>query len=279
MTATISELEQELEALGKQHARVAQLAGQFSQEELTRLCYRHFAAAYDKHMEETGHYHALRWALERCKELIEPGTLLDVSCGTGEALLYLAEHLKEKEIDVIANDLSPEMLEIARQKLKNNNFQEVSFSGTNICTKLYPFTPYAHETVLCSYSLHSFPEPKEKIIKNLVVAVKNFGHLIVMEEWPCRITPSLYIPAAVQELLPLSEKPLEVVLGSSSMENALVRDGSFMQMEVRDANESLGSLIAKWPHMVEIAAGCKAIDKRHSLYLHVYEKLNNPGII
>lgn len=55
MTAAIGELEHELEALGKQHARVAQLAGQFSQEELTRLCYRHFAAAYDKHMEETGH--------------------------------------------------------------------------------------------------------------------------------------------------------------------------------------------------------------------------------
>ncbi len=76
--------------------------------------YGKFAKVYDSLMEDVPYENMANLIDEEIKEQrIENNIVLDLACGTGT----LTGLLKEKGYDVIGADLSPEMLQVAKEKL------------------------------------------------------------------------------------------------------------------------------------------------------------------
>ena len=222
-------LEKALRRMGEEEEKIMTIKTEIGSDiaQLTRICFRFFAPVYDRHMEKTGHYRALREALDAfiIKRQIA-GSLLDVSCGTGEALLHVSDFLNSLKIDVTANDFTPEMLDIAKLKLAGF-LRNVTFTSSDIRT--LP-SEVQYETVLCSYSMHDMPSPKDGPIQRMVAAVKLGGRLVSIEEWPCAVTNSEHLTTAVQSLLRLSETPIERTMLRALYEKyglEHVEDGSF----------------------------------------------------
>ena len=74
-----------------------------------------FASVYDSFTEEVDYSARAEYIISLLREnSINSGIILDAACGTGS----ISEHLAEAGYDVIANDISQEMLSIAREKLQ-----------------------------------------------------------------------------------------------------------------------------------------------------------------
>lgn len=100
--------------------------------------YGKFAKVYDLLMEDVPYDQIANLIEEEIKEQrIENNIVLDLACGTGT----LTGLLKEKGYDVIGADLSPEMLQVAKEKLPDvlflnqamNDFELYGTVGTICC--------------------------------------------------------------------------------------------------------------------------------------------------
>ncbi len=195
------------------------LAKQLDERSLVELVYEIFLSGYDQHMEHTRHYQAARRGLDGIKKYLD-GPLLDVSCGTGELLHYLANDINSRDWEVVANDISPPMQAIARQKLegKINRITFTSYDARDL-----PWEGY-FKTILCSYSIHGFPADdadgrKSKLLEKMAKVLAFGGHLIFLEEFPPQITPSPYLPPAINLLLPDTETPVHIDLSGGQLES------------------------------------------------------------
>lgn len=77
------------------------------------MAYEQFANAYDRLMADMPYPAWIRWTKERCRQYgLEPGTIVELGCGTGEISLRLAS----EGFKVYGIDLSEDMLTIAQSK-------------------------------------------------------------------------------------------------------------------------------------------------------------------
>ena len=195
---------------------------------LNRMCFEEYfkPEIYDVHMRRTGHFRALEEALTTFREYIN-NSLLDVSTGTGEALLFLASFLNQHAISVMANDFTPAMIAEARKKLEGK-IQNIQFAIHDI-RRLPP--DLRAQTVLCSQSVHDLPNPKKRVVESIVKATLPGGHIISLEEWPCNVTYSRHLTPEIQILLNMSETPIDMKrLRAMFVETyglLLVEDGTF----------------------------------------------------
>ena len=146
-----------------------------------------FAKNYDPHMEETGHYAAMRRLLDFIIPNIPRGLILDPACGTGEAISYILS--KREDLRFIANDFSPAMLAIAFKKLEDFYPERVLF--TQFDAQTIPFKDDTFGTILLTYTMHWF-EDKLGAAENLHRILRPGGALISIEEWPLIVSPSQY---------------------------------------------------------------------------------------
>lgn len=80
--------------------------------------YEMFASLYDKLMDDYDYYEWSNYIISLFKYYnIKPKDILEMACGTGN----LTYHLAEKRYNLVAFDLSPEMLTIAYKKLRKFN--------------------------------------------------------------------------------------------------------------------------------------------------------------
>lgn len=224
------------------------LAKQLPERSLVELVYEVFSQGYDQHMEHTGHYRAARMGLDCTKEYLV-GPILDVSCGTGEILHYLANDINSRDWEVVANDISTSMQAIARQKLEGK-INRILFTSYDV--RDLPWESY-FKTILCSYSIHGFPDAhggKLRVLEKMAKVLTAGGHLIFLEEFPPRITSSPYLPPAVTLLLPDTETPVHIDLSGGRL-------------------ESLAELAGFQPGSVNEMA----IDDKHRLYTMVFKKI------
>lgn len=98
--------------------------------------------------------------------------ILDVASGTGNVVLECASCLKDANLDAV--DISPQMLECAKQKAKEQNINNVNFHCCDIesldMQKLY-------DVVTCSYALFFLPNPIDTL-KKIYSHLKPNGTLI-----------------------------------------------------------------------------------------------------
>jgi ubiquinone/menaquinone biosynthesis C-methylase UbiE len=78
---------------------------------------------------------------------------LDLGCGAGHTALALARHAR----DVVAADVTPEMLQVAQQLAGQRGLTNVRFQEAD-ATDL-PFEPASFDLVTSRYSAHHFPDP------------------------------------------------------------------------------------------------------------------------
>ncbi|MCL4109854.1 UNVERIFIED_CONTAM: hypothetical protein GTU68_028763 [Idotea baltica] len=105
-----------------------------------------------------------------------PKDILDVATGTGDMALMYA---KDSEANIIGQDISTGMLEIARQKsLKSKLEKKVSFQTGD--AENMPFENEAFDVVSVSYGIRNF-EDLEKGLGEILRVLRNNGQLIILE--------------------------------------------------------------------------------------------------
>ena len=100
---------------------------------------------------------------------INPKSLLDLGCGTGNILVKLN---RNKNIKLYGLDLSEKMIEIAEDKLNSRVELRV---GDAECI---PWQDNSFEVIICNASFHHYPNP-EKVLLEMKRVLKENGNLII----------------------------------------------------------------------------------------------------
>jgi ubiquinone/menaquinone biosynthesis C-methylase UbiE len=170
------------------------------------LLYDIFSARYDRHMGvETGHYEAMREVLPFASRYLR-APILDITAGTGELLSFalgLACEGRTLRADeaaplaasrllpnlgegaVVANEISPLMLEIAERKLERFSVALTSYNALSLPAN------WKFRTVLCSQTMHLLAEDDKKhFVRSIHDVLIPGGHAVVLEEDPFMVSPS-----------------------------------------------------------------------------------------
>ncbi|PRR80947.1 class I SAM-dependent methyltransferase [Clostridium vincentii] len=100
---------------------------------------------------------------------INPKSLLDVGCGTGNILLKLCGN---KNIKLYGLDLSEKMIETAENKL--NGRAELKVGDA----EFMPWQENSFEVIICNASFHHYPNP-EKVLLEMKRLLKENGKVVI----------------------------------------------------------------------------------------------------
>lgn len=117
------------------------------------------------------------WRKKLIKQLIsnKPEKVLDIATGTGDLAFNL---LKKHDAEVVAVDISTNMMEIARQKAKKNNINNVSFveaSAENL-----PFNDNSFDAVMVAFGIRNFAD-LNKGLNEMRRVLKTKGKVFILE--------------------------------------------------------------------------------------------------
>jgi ubiquinone/menaquinone biosynthesis C-methylase UbiE len=98
-------------------------------------------------------------------------TALDIGCGTGEFSCLLAQHFER----VVAIDLSPNMIEVAKQR--SRQFSNIDFQVANVLQWDFPSKNF--DAIVSIAALHHLPV--ESLLSNLKAALKPGGRLVILD--------------------------------------------------------------------------------------------------
>lgn len=108
-------------------------------------------------------------------ELLDGCRILDLACGTGDFTIELARRWPKAEI--IGVDLTPEMLDIAREKL--SAIQNVMYI-TGDAQNLPMLESQEFALIVCAFGFRNFPD-KAKALSECRRLLANGGRLVVLE--------------------------------------------------------------------------------------------------
>lgn len=121
------------------------------------------------------------------------GIILDVACGPGIVTAALAE----KARDVVALDVTPEMLSQARQRCAKAGLKNVTFregSATDL-----PFAESSFDAVVTRLSIHHFEEPRRALAEMFRV-LRPDGTLVVADVVSSENTDESALQNAIETL-------------------------------------------------------------------------------
>ncbi|HHP7244485.1 MAG TPA: class I SAM-dependent methyltransferase, partial [Elainellaceae cyanobacterium] len=117
--------------------------------------------------DHNNHYHSFL-----LKQLpVQRQAVLDIGCGTGEFSRLLSKRFEM----VVAIDLSPNMIEVAKQR--SSQFSNIDFQVTDV-TRWKP-TAEQFDAIVSIATLHHLPV--ESLLPNLRAALKPGGRLIILD--------------------------------------------------------------------------------------------------
>ena len=131
-----------------------------------------FAHSYDRDGEYIVGRPILQAILDRLSEERDLGRCVDLGCGTG----YLTRALARNARQVVATDLSEEMLEVARRQL--SEFQNVAIRKAD-CTNT-GFPPEAFDSVLLANLIHVIDAPVQCLQESHRI-LRRGGRLLVVD--------------------------------------------------------------------------------------------------
>ena len=113
------------------------------------------------------HYHhfLLKQLTSKCK------TILDIGCGTGEFSRLLAKRASR----VIAIDLSPNMIEVAKEK--SQQYPNIDFQVADVLQWDFPREEF--DAIFSIATVHHLPV--EKLLPNLKATLKPGGKLVILD--------------------------------------------------------------------------------------------------
>ena len=145
--------------------------------------------------------------------------VLDLACGPGIVTAELAAVARE----VVAFDLTPEMLAKARERCTKANLQNVSFKEGS-ATKL-PFPENHFDVVVTRASIHHFQEPR-RVFDETMRVMKNGGILVVADV----VSSEIGEKSALQNAIEVLRDPSHVCMYPASELASLVR-GAGLKIE------------------------------------------------
>ena len=142
-------------------------------EDVVKVAYRRWAPVYDHtfgKVSTEGRKHAVRELNKRT------GSVLEVGVGTGLSLGDYSKHLQ-----ITGIDLSPEMLEKAREKVATENLTNVRGLHEMDAGDLQ-FPDGSFDTVVAMYVMTVVPEP-EKVMRELCRVAKPGGEVMLVNHF------------------------------------------------------------------------------------------------
>lgn len=142
-------------------------------ETAVRSAYRRWAPVYDNtfgRFTTEGRHHAVE-TVNKCS-----GSVLEVGVGTGLSLPHYKSHL-----DIVGIDLSPEMLDKAREKVADEGLDHVSGLHEMDASNL-TFQTGSFDTVVAMYVITVVPEP-EKVMRELARVCKVGGQVMLVNHF------------------------------------------------------------------------------------------------
>ncbi len=142
-------------------------------EAAVRSAYRRWAPVYDHtfgRFTTEGRRHAVEIINQR------HGSVLEVGVGTGLALADYGRHL-----DIVGIDLSPEMLDKAREKVAEENLRNVTGLYEMDASAL-TFADGSFDTVVAMYVITVVPDP-EKVMRELARVTKVGGQVVLVNHF------------------------------------------------------------------------------------------------
>lgn len=104
----------------------------------------------------------------------KPMEILDVGCGPGILVAALAPLVRE----VVGFDLTPEMLDKARQRCQEAGLQNVRFERGR--AEALPFPAESFDAVVTRATLHHLPDP-QLVVREMVRVVRPNGKLVLTD--------------------------------------------------------------------------------------------------
>jgi len=144
------------------------------------------------------------------------GSLLDVACGPG----ILSAAIAKAARDVVAFDLTPQMLKKAAQRCAEAGLDNVTFREGN-ATEL-PFTDAAFDAVVTRLSVHHFDRPS-RVIEEIFRVLRPGGSFVIADV----ISSELPAEAELQNAIEILRDPSHVRMLPGSELTSLVRNAGF----------------------------------------------------
>lgn len=121
----------------------------------------------------------VRWRRSLQKHLPQnrPVRLLDLATGTGDQILHLLEAGARLE-NPVGLDMSKEMLEIGRQKMKARSLDSVQMIHGNACE--LPFEDKSFDVVTMSFGIRNVPDVP-KCLREIARVLKPGGRALILE--------------------------------------------------------------------------------------------------
>jgi demethylmenaquinone methyltransferase/2-methoxy-6-polyprenyl-1,4-benzoquinol methylase len=128
----------------------------------------------------------IRWRKKAVKMLAEgnPKIILDVATGTGD---FAIETLKLSPTQVIGVDISPGMLEVGRQKMKDRGYDQIIDLQLADSENL-PFEENKFDAVIVAFGVRNF-ENLERGLSEMKRVLRPGGKMIVLEFSKPRMFP------------------------------------------------------------------------------------------
>ncbi len=115
--------------------------------------------------------------LERIRDAVRPAPgmkLLDLGCGPGIVTAFLAPSVRE----AVAYDLTPEMLEKARQRCEKASLKNVRFELGR--AEELPFEKESFDCVVTRLTIHHFPDPR-RVMEEAARVTRLKGRVVVVD--------------------------------------------------------------------------------------------------
>lgn len=142
-------------------------------EDVVRVAYRRWAPVYDKtfgRVSTVGRKHAVQVINER------KGRVLEVGVGTGLSLGEYSPHL-----EIVGIDLSPEMLDKARERVATEGLTHVTGLHEMDASELQ-FPDASFDTTVAMYVMTVVPDP-EKVMRELARVTRPGGEVILVNHF------------------------------------------------------------------------------------------------
>jgi ubiquinone/menaquinone biosynthesis C-methylase UbiE len=147
----------------------------------------------------------------------EVGSVLDIACGPGIITVALAPRAR----DVVAFDLTPEMLKKARQRCASAGARNVTFregSATDL-----PFADHTFDCAVTRLSIHHFEHPR-RVLKEIWRVLKPGGTFVVADV----VSSEVPEKSALQNAIEAIRDPSHTRMLPGSEFSSLISDSGFV---------------------------------------------------
>ena len=198
-------------------------------------------------------------------QLKEYDDILEIACGTGRVTAHLAKSIKFETL--IATDLNPDMIEVAKENVKSNKIKWMPANAMEL-----PFIDAAFDLVVIQFGIMFFPD-KQKGINEAYRVLRPNGKLIFSTWDKPEAVPAIYEARRIIEDFLGDDLPVFYDIPYSMHDKNELRNLT----EIAGFKDVKVSLVKKEGVSPSAAQLAKGIVEGNPIYLIITEK--DPSLI